>query len=175
MVLLAVVVDLSLRCSKNMKLVVLSDTHLSHVTDDFKAVCERFCSNADMVIHLGDWTRSAILDYLEQYPLQAVAGNTDERSVHSRLPLKKVIQINGFRIGIIHGWGSGGDLRDRLKSQFADVNAIFFGHTHQPLHMEEQGIYWFNPGSVFMGRGEVRGSVGVVHVDKQLRGEIVAL
>ena len=156
-----------------MKLVVMSDTHLSHVTDEFKAICERLCADADMVIHLGDWTRSAILDYLEQYPLQAVAGNTDDHSVHSRLPVKKVLQVNGFRIGIIHGWGSGRDLQNRLKDKFADVNAIFFGHTHQPVQSEENGLFWFNPGSVFNGRGKFRGSIGVVHVDQKLHGEVI--
>jgi uncharacterized protein len=158
-----------------MKLMVMSDTHLSHVTDEFKSICERLCADADMVIHLGDLARSAILDYLEQYPLQAVAGNTDDQVVHSRLPVKKVLQVNGFRIGIMHGWGLGSDLRRRLKSQFADVNAIFFGHTHQPLQMQENGLFWFNPGSVFMGRGQFQGSVGVVHVEHQLRGEIIEL
>jgi uncharacterized protein len=163
------------RCFGNMKLVVMSDTHLSQVTDDFKAICERLCTDADMVIHLGDLTGSVILDYLEQYPLQAVAGNTDDHNVHSRLPVKKVLQVKDFRIGIMHGWGSGRDLRQRLKMQFADVNAIFFGHTHQPLQTEENGLFWFNPGSVFLGRGQFQGSVGVVHVENRLRGEIIVL
>jgi uncharacterized protein len=158
-----------------MKLVVMSDTHLSHVTDELKAICERYCRDADMVIHLGDWTRSAILDYLEQYPLQAVAGNTDESSIHHRLPVKKVIEVKGFRIGIIHGWGSGCDLRKRLKTQFDDVHAILFGHTHQPFQLEENGLFWFNPGSVFSGRGQIGGSVGVIRVEQQLHGEIIVL
>jgi uncharacterized protein len=156
-----------------MKLVVMSDTHLSRVTDEFKAICEHYCQGADLVIHLGDWTRCALLDYLERYPLQGVAGNTDDHCVHSRLPVKKVLQIDGFRIGLIHGWGSANDLRGRLKGQFADVDAIFFGHTHQPLHIQENGLFWFNPGSVFNGRGQFRGSIGVVHVEHQLRGEII--
>jgi uncharacterized protein len=158
-----------------MKLVVMSDTHLSQATDQFRAICEQYCRDADMVIHLGDWTRTDVLDYLEQYPLQAVAGNMDDYSVHSRLPVKKVLQVNDFRIGIIHGWGSARDLRSRLKTQFADVHAIFFGHTHQPFQSEENGLFWFNPGSVFSGRGQFGGTVGVVHVDQQLHCEIIAL
>jgi putative phosphoesterase len=160
---------------KNMKLVVMSDTHLSDVTDPFRAICDKYCHDADMVIHLGDWTRAAVLDYLERYPLQAVAGNMDDHQIHSRLPVKRVIQVNRFRIGIIHGWGAARDLRSRLKTQFADVHAVFFGHTHQPLQMEEDGLFWFNPGSVFSGRGQIQGSVGVVHVDRQLQGEIIVL
>jgi uncharacterized protein len=158
-----------------MKLVVMSDTHLSQVTDQFRAICDKYCQDADMVIHLGDWTRTAILDYLEQYPLQAVAGNMDDHHLHSRLPVKKVLEVNGFRIGIIHGWGPARDLRRRLKTQFADVHAIFFGHTHEPLQLEDNDLFWFNPGSVFSGRGRFGGTVGVVHVDRRLRGEIIVL
>jgi uncharacterized protein len=156
-----------------MKLVVMSDTHLSRVTNEFMAICEQYCQGADVVVHLGDLTRSVILDYLEQYPLQAVAGNMDDHSVHNRLPVKKVLQVGAFRIGLIHGWGAAGDLRKRLRTQFTDVNAIFFGHTHQPIEIEEDGLLWFNPGSVFSGRGQSRGSLGVVHVEEQLRGEII--
>ena len=79
-----------------MKLVVMSDTHLSRVTDEFGAICEQYCRGADVVVHLGDLTRSVILDYLEQYPLQAVAGNMDDHNVHSRLPVKKVLQVGAF-------------------------------------------------------------------------------
>ena len=156
-----------------MKLVVMSDTHLSRVTNEFRAICGRYCQGADVVVHLGDMTRSVILDYLEQYPLQAVAGNMDDHNVHSRLPVKKVLQVGAFRIGLVHGWGAANDLRSRLKTQFTDVNAIFFGHTHQPIQIEEDGLLWFNPGSVFSGRGQSRGSLGVVHVEEQLRGEII--
>lgn len=156
-----------------MKLVVMSDTHLSRVTDEFEVICEHYCHDADMVLHLGDLTRSAILDYLEHYPLQAVAGNMDDHNIHSRLPVKKVLSVGAFRIGLIHGWGAPGDLRQRLAMQFTEVDAIFFGHTHQPLHLVENGLVWFNPGSVFSGRGKSRGSIGVVHVDEQLRGEII--
>lgn len=156
-----------------MKLVVMSDTHLSRVTDEFKAICEQYCHDADLVIHLGDLTRGVILDYLEQYPLQAVAGNMDDPNVHNRLPVKKVLEVGAFRIGLIHGWGAAGDLRKRLGMQFTDVNAIFFGHSHQPIQIEESGLLWFNPGSVFNGRGQFRGSIGVIHVAQQLRSEII--
>ena len=156
-----------------MKLVVMSDTHLSRVTDEFRTICECYCHDADLVIHLGDMTRGTILNYLEQFPLQAVAGNMDDHSIHSRLPVKKVLPLGAFRIGLIHGWGAAGDLRNRLQNQFTDVNAIFFGHTHQPLQLVENGLLWFNPGSVFDGRGPSCGSIGIVHVDEQLRGEII--
>ena len=41
-----------------MKIVVMSDTHLSKATDEFKALCSEFCDDADMLIHLGDMEKS---------------------------------------------------------------------------------------------------------------------
>lgn len=158
-----------------MKIVVMSDTHLHRLSDEFKAICTKYCYDADMVIHLGDWVSSSVLDYLEQYNLEAVAGNMDNHVIHDRLPAKKVITIKGFRVGLVHGWGSASDLRARLYGEFTDVGAILFGHTHQAMQLEENGIFWFNPGSVFTGRGSISRSLGILHIEEHIRGEIVPL
>lgn len=156
-----------------MKIVVMSDTHLSRLTDGFMAVCDRYCNDADLVIHLGDWERSLILDYMEQYPLEAVSGNMDDSNIRSRLPGSRVIRVKGRRIGLAHGWGASSSLRDRLRNEFENVDCILFGHTHQPLQLEEDGVYWFNPGSLTAGRGGFPGSLGVLHVEERIYGEII--
>jgi uncharacterized protein len=158
-----------------MKIIVMSDTHLSRVNQELELICARYCEGADMVIHCGDWTNAAVLDYFEQYPLEAVAGNMDDYVIHNRLPVKKVIRAMGFRIGIIHGWGSAFGLQHRLRQEFTDVDAILFGHTHQPMQTEEDGIFWFNPGSVFTGRGSLSRSLGILHIEDRIQGEIIAL
>lgn len=158
-----------------MKIVVMSDTHLYRVNDDLKTICDRYCQDADRVIHLGDWVRGPILNYMEQYPLEAVAGNMDDHVIQNHLPAKKVIRLGGHRIGLIHGWGAASTLRSRLSQEFSNVDAIFFGHTHQPVQLQENGIFWFNPGSVFSGRGGSPPSLGIVYLQEQLRSEIVHL
>jgi uncharacterized protein len=158
-----------------MKIVVMSDTHLNAPTDEFRMICERYCDQADLVIHLGDWARSAILDYMESYPLESVAGNMDDYAIQQRLTAKKVIRIGNHRVGLIHGWGSSQGLRERLAREFDDVDAILYGHTHLPYEQREGGLLWFNPGSVFMGRGELSRSIGILHVDEELWGEIIPL
>ena len=137
-----------------MKIVVMSDTHLSKATDEFKALCSEFCDDADMVIHLGDMEKAEMLNYLEQYPLEAVAGNMDDYSIQQRLPARKIVKAGAFRLGIAHGWGPDGGIRQRLEQEFTGVDAILFGHTHQPLIFRKNGLLWFNPGSVFLGRGD---------------------
>jgi putative phosphoesterase len=158
-----------------MKIVVMSDTHLNRVTEEFISVCDRYCNDADMVIHLGDWERAPILDYMERYPLEAVAGNMDDHVIRGRLPTRKVIRAGNYRLGIVHGWGSPVGLRGRLRNEFTDVDCILFGHTHQPLEEYENGLFWFNPGSVTMGRGDLSGSLGILRIQERIDSEIIPL
>jgi len=156
-----------------MKIVVMSDTHLRRATDEFKALCSEFCEDADMVIHLGDWDRVEVLDYMEQYPLEAVAGNMDDYSIQQRLPARKIVKARAFRLGIVLGWGPPGGIRQRLRQEFTDVDAILFGHTHQPLNFREKGLLWFNPGSVFLGRGAYKKSIGILKIRDGIEAEII--
>jgi uncharacterized protein len=156
-----------------MKIVVMSDTHLTRTTDEFKMLCSEYFDGADMLIHLGDWERVELLNYLEQYPLEAVAGNMDDHLIRERLPAKKVVKAGPFRLGIIHGWGPPGGIRERIRQEFTGVDAILFGHTHQPFLIREDGVLWFNPGSVFMGRGLTRRSIGVLQIREYMEAEII--
>lgn len=155
------------------KIVVMSDTHLSEPTDEFRSICSRFCEDADMVIHLGDWEKVGILNYLERYPLEAVSGNMDDYSIKQRLPARKVVRAGAFRLGITHGWGPPDGIRQRVGEQFSGVDAVLFGHTHKPLIARENGMFWFNPGSVFLGRGNSRKSIGLLKISDKIEGEIV--
>ncbi len=156
-----------------MKLVVMSDTHLRSLTEEFVQICDHYCSNADLVIHLGDWTRKEILDHLERYPLEAVAGNMDGPDISQRLPRKRVLKLGGFRLGMTHGWGSYGDLPWRLLNEFNGVDAILFGHTHQPFSGKTNGVFCFNPGSVFLGRSASNRTLGILYLEDRIRSQIV--
>ncbi|MHC1744330.1 MAG: metallophosphoesterase family protein [Syntrophobacteraceae bacterium] len=158
-----------------MKIVVMSDTHLNHATDELERICSRYCDGADLVIHLGDWACGSILNFMERYPLEAVCGNMDDHVIRERLPVKKVVHIGGFRVGMTHGWGSGYDLPRRLMGEFQGVDAMLFGHTHQPLVKQDNGVLLFNPGSVFLGRGTHAQTLGILHVEEGIQGEIVVL
>lgn len=158
-----------------MKIVVMSDTHLSKATDEFKALCSEFCDDADMVIHLGDMEKAEMLNYLEQYPLEAVAGNMDDYLIQQRLPARKIVKAGAFRLGIAHGWGPDGGIRQRLEQEFPGVDAILFGHTHQPLIFRKNGLLWFNPGSVRLGRGDSPKSIGVLRIHDKIEAEIVQI
>jgi putative phosphoesterase len=158
-----------------MKIVVMSGTHLTRLTGEFMQLCSGLCDGADMVIHLGDWERAEILNFLEQYPLEAVSGNMDDYLIRDRLPAKKIVRAGGFRLGLIHGWGPPGGIRDRVARELPGVDAVLFGHTHQPLVLREDGVLWFNPGSVFRGRGPSQKTIGIIRIEDRIDAEIVKI
>jgi putative phosphoesterase len=158
-----------------MKIAVLSDTHLATVTEDLQSLCRLYCDSADMVVHLGDWTAACVLDYFEQYRLEGVCGNMDDMGVRLRLPMKKVIRVGSFRIGLTHGWGYSDDVRTHLLQEFDTADAILFGHTHRPLVERVDGRLLVNPGSAFSGRSASGRTLAVLHVGRSLDAEIVKL
>lgn len=53
-----------------------------------------------------------------------------------------------FRIGIVHGHGTGKTAEKRAIEAFADdaVDCIIYGHSHIPILKENNGVILFNPG-----------------------------
>jgi hypothetical protein len=158
-----------------MKIVVMSDTHLDKATDEFKALCFEFCDGADMVIHLGDWVSVEVLRFMERYPLEAVAGNMDDYSIQQRLPARKIVKAGPFHLGIVHGWGPPFGIRQRIEKEFPGVDAVLFGHTHQPLIIRENGLLWFNPGSLYSGREASRRTIGVLTIQDEIEAEVLEI
>jgi uncharacterized protein len=156
-----------------MNVVVMSDSHLYEVTPQFEALCEHYCGPADLVIHLGDIMGPVVLDYLSQFPLEAVCGNMDSLDILRQLPAKKVIRLGGYRVGLVHGWGSSADLPEILYSEFEDVDVVLFGHTHEPYEHRANGVLWFNPGSVSSGRRGAPPSIGLLRVNTSIHAEII--
>ncbi len=147
-----------------MKVIVMSDTHLRYVTPEFENLCDKFCKDADMVIHLGDWVSPQILDYMMQFNIVGVSGNSDHPGIVAQLPFKKTIKLESFRFGLVHGWEWSGNLYTALTAEFDGVDGIFFGHTHRPCFEKVGKMLFLNPGSVFAGRGHVKRSLAVVNV-----------
>lgn len=153
----------------------MSDTHLNYATDQLKSLAARFCDGADLVIHLGDWARGSVLEFLELYPLEGVCGNMDDHVIRERLPSRKVIQVGGYRIGMVHDRALGAEIAGGPDGGLLGVDALLFGHTHRPLVKRDNGVLWLNPGSVFLGRGEHAQTLGILHVGESIEGEIVVL
>ncbi|MBI3026348.1 MAG: metallophosphoesterase family protein [Candidatus Tectomicrobia bacterium] len=124
------------------RVVILSDTHGRLPGEVLRA-----CRGADRVIHAGDVGSGTIIPELEAAaPLAVVGGNVDPSSL---APVRARVEAGGWRILVQHiAWergGPSGEIQELLARQRADL--VVFGHTHEPMCVEREGVVFLNPGS----------------------------
>ena len=135
------------------RVILIGDTHLPRFGRALPATLEAALRHADRILHAGDLTAPFVLDLLDRFaPTDAVAGNNDPPDLHERLGTTRVVEIEGIRIGLTHGHaGPGRTTPERAWRTFADadapVDAIAFGHSHQPMIERRDGVWLLNPGS----------------------------
>ncbi|MCX7769648.1 MAG: metallophosphoesterase [Proteobacteria bacterium] len=142
---------------------VVSDTHLRGNDNRFYILVEKFFKNCSYILHAGDITDTKIFEGIDK-EIIAVKGNMD---FGQDLPLKRVIEIENVRLGLIHGYGEPRGIEMRVIKEFEKnpVDCIVFGHTHMYYIGEIGGIKLFNPGSPFDSRYGCRKSVGFIEVN----------
>jgi len=126
---------------------ILSDTHLSTITPEFVSLADEAFNNCNVIFHAGDITDIALLDIFKGKSVHAVHGNMCSYTTQKSLPYSKVISLAGYNIGLCHGAGPRQNIEDRLWSQFAEVDCIIYGHTHNPVCERRGSILYINPGS----------------------------
>jgi putative phosphoesterase len=146
---------------------VLADTHLPdnrEATAFLQALAARHFADTAMILHAGDVVAPGVLEALAPCPVYGVRGNMDP--VMPGFPYKRVLEIDGVRIGLIHGWGPPAGLAGRVRAEFADtpLDCLVFGHSHVPLCQREGALLLFNPGSATDRRGQPSTSVGILEV-----------
>ena len=151
-----------------LKIGVISDTHLDKVSDEFKNIIKMVFHDIDMIIHSGDMTSRAVYDYFSNWDLRAVRGNMDDFDLSDILPEKRVEEIGGKKIGIIHGRGSPYGLSDLVFKEFQYVDIIIFGHSHVPFHKRKGNVEMFNPGA-FKGSPGQAGTIGLIEIGEEVR------
>lgn len=150
------------RLHEDMKVVVISDTHLQ---EDFSLVPPDsipLIKEAELVIHLGDITTIKAYEYFKSLNknLVAVQGNWDYELSH--LPIYEVLEIEGVRVGIVHGHigkGGFGKINNsgsayRAYNFFKDnlPEVILFGHSHKVCDFVHNNVRLINPGSLVEGQ-----------------------
>jgi len=130
---------------------IVSDTHLPRfgtalpraLVDGLRA------ANVSRILHCGDFTEPIAADLFAAIaPFDAVAGNNDGEELWTRFGRKKIVEVDGVAIGMIHGDGSR-PAPAQAYAAFANerVDVICFGHSHVPLIERRNGILVINPGS----------------------------
>lgn len=152
----------------SIRLGLIADTHWpTRIPKLPYAAIENAFRNVDAILHAGDIETGEVLEHLSGIaPTSAVRGDDDKMD----LPLKRVLQFGGVRVGLIHGhrhplvegyfrlqrrlgkmYAGSRHLLENLPEQFAGdkVDVIVFGHLHAPMVIEREGLLMVNPGAVY--------------------------
>ena len=159
----------------SMRIGVLSDTHLHQVSKDFRDLLDRRFFDVDVLFHAGDYTSPVVVEFLSLKNFHGVYGNMDPLAVRAVLPEKKIVEIEGFRFGLIHGWGSPRGLEERVLASFNEVDVIVYGHSHRALNEVVQGVLLFNPGTASGFSSSGVHTIGILECGDTVKGEIVDL
>ena len=109
-------------------------------------------------------------------PVEAVFGNMDEPALKELLPERRVVEVEGARIGMVHIAGPRVGREERLVSWFPGCDAVVYGHTHLPQLDRHRGVWILNPGSPTERRRAPQRSMLVVEIaGEDLDPRIVAL
>lgn len=157
------------------KIGVISDTHLKQPDKKLRELSQGLFQDVDLIFHAGDITEIAVLNSFAGKEVVAVCGNMDSPEVRRQLPKQRLIQLAGFQIGLIHGWGAPNGIEERIKEEFPETDCIVYGHTHAPAINRRGEILFFNPGSFAGGLFSAQKSVGLLQIDKTIIGEIIYL
>ena len=158
-----------------MRIGVLSDTHLHRVSRDLREILDHHLSQVDVLFHVGDYTSPVVMEFLSSKNFHGVYGNMDPLGIRAVLPEKKIVELGGFRFGLIHGWGSSAGLEEKVLGQFTDVDVIVYGHSHKPMNDVVEGVLLFNPGTASGYSSYGVHSIGILECGDTVKGEIIDL
>ncbi len=177
-----------------MKIGVLADTHIPDLLPALPPRVIEVMRGVDIILHVGDVCELAVLQQLEPIAqTYAVYGDRDQAQVRKYLQEKQQLRFDDRAVGLVHGhhaWegGLGTRLSYRLSpgqrkralynhvlSEFTDVDAIVFGHSHEPYIKMHGAVLLFNPGSV-VPRNRHGGTVGILDIGSTaIKGRIVMI
>lgn len=135
-----------------MNLIILSDTHIKKGQSLISSLPGELVSmikNCDLIIHAGDFeTLDCYNELLSLSGLEAVHGDTDCTELMELLPERKVIKIEGIKIGVIHKGQLTSENNDGLRylAKEMDVDVLIFGHFHHPIAHKSE-VLLLSPGS----------------------------
>ncbi|MEV4423565.1 metallophosphoesterase family protein [Patulibacter sp. NPDC049589] len=141
--------------SRDARIAILSDTHFPRRGRRLSATVREHLDGATAIVHAGDLCDEDALAELQELgpPVHVVLGNNDA-PLEGRLPEELRITVAGVRIGIVHDAGARAGRLARLRRRFPDRDVVVFGHSHIPLHeQDDDGFQICNPGSATDHRG----------------------
>ncbi len=124
--------------TNHVRVAIISDTH-----DLLRPEAVKQLERCDRILHIGDVCSRSVYERVANVaPLEAVRGNCDTGDWADELPLRRVSVFEDLVVYSVHRRE---DLD--LDPAAADIEIVFFGHSHEPLREEQNGVLYFNPGS----------------------------
>ncbi len=133
-----------------MKIGVVSDTHIPLSSCELPTELLTALKGCDLIIHAGDLIDICVLEALKKISkVEAVYGNMDPQKVRISLRDKKILNICGKKVCLMHGDGNPEKLIPLLENEFSEENPdiVIFGHSHKPMNKYIGKVLFFNPGS----------------------------
>ncbi|GAB7388703.1 metallophosphoesterase [Bacillaceae bacterium] len=140
---------------------MMSDSH--GLTAEVEAIVRK--GRFAQIVHCGDFCCDRSRKPFSEMIL--VRGNCD---TDTKVPLERTLEWRGVRIFLTHGHVyevKSGLLRLKYKALQEDAGIVLFGHTHRALCVEEEGVLFINPGSVFRPRGFAKKTVCLLGAEKE--------
>ncbi len=158
-----------------MKIGVISDTHLRDPHSEFKKMIEFHFKDVEKILHAGDFVDWSIAEYLSsQKELIGVCGNMDSQDIGKAFSRKRMIELKGFKIGLIHGGGPPFGIESRIRGEFDEVDAIVYGHSHTQANHWVKNVLFFNPGSPTRSYIH-KPTLGILRLSDKIEGQIIKI
>jgi len=162
-----------------MKIIALADTHIKSgsLIECLPRDLIRLIKDADMVIHAGDFVTKAAYDELSGIcRLLAVHGNMDDATLKRALPERKVIEMEGVTLGIVHEAAL--SLQDTTGAWYMakemGVDVLIFGHIHKPV-IEKNDVLLACPGSPTAPRLSEPSAIELNIEGRKISGKLITL
>lgn len=152
------------------KIIALSDTHLER---DLPEKLVELAEGADIILHAGDFVSKEVYDFLASLGrVEAVCGNSDSPELKMLLPERKVIEVDGVRIGLVHRASHSSGPGTELLAREMEVDVLVYGHLHRPL-VERNEKLLICPGSPTLPRMSAPSVAEIEIKDGKVTGRIV--
>ncbi|OPX84322.1 MAG: Phosphodiesterase YfcE [Pelotomaculum sp. PtaB.Bin104] len=122
------------------------------------------------IVHAGDYRSDGIkLAADAAVPVKAVLGNCD---LDLEGPAEEVFELCGRRLLLVHGHLTGAKTplsQQKLldAARVCGAEAVVYGHTHEAVIINLEGVLLFNPGSISRPLDQARPSYGILEINEK--------
>jgi putative phosphoesterase len=146
---------------------VIADTHGKLSPSAVQAL-----KGVELIIHAGDIDSNAVLDQLKRIaPVKVVRGNMDRGTGLPHLPTREVVEVGEAQLYILH------NLEDLdINPEAMGIDAVIYGHSHQPENKYRGEVLFLNPGSASSPRKGTQPSLARLQIQgKNIQVEMMSL